>query len=88
MVDLPDDLPDDLTPAPADGQFANRQPDQIVFRASNPDNQVLLTITADGRMLIGPGLSMDDATQQAAAMLATHFQRAMGTPDTPASADE
>jgi len=40
-------------------------------------NRVVLTITADGRIEPGPGLSMDEATRSAARMLAEHYGREM-----------
>jgi hypothetical protein len=61
------------------------KPDDMVMRVDwDPDIMVLrsglqvcLTITADGRLIPGPGLSMDEATQKAAQMLVEQFKKHM-----------
>ena len=40
----------------------------------NEANREVLRITADGRMIIGEGLSTEEATQEAAKMLITAFE--------------
>jgi hypothetical protein len=46
--------------------------DQVVVRLRQ-GAVVYLTLTPDGKLLPGPGLSMDDATQKAAEMLAERY---------------
>jgi len=48
--------------------------ENLVIRPAS-GNKVYLTITADGRLEPGPGLSMDEATRSAARMLAEHYGR-------------
>lgn len=35
----------------------------------------VLTITGEGKIVLGPGLSTDEATQEAARILALHFEQ-------------
>jgi hypothetical protein len=48
-----------------------------VLMTLRSEGGVVLTITSDGRLLPGPGLSVDDATQQAAALLVKHYEAAV-----------
>jgi hypothetical protein len=49
--------------------------DMPILTLSNPSaDRVYLTLTHDGRLEPGPGLSMDEATQAAAEMLVRHFE--------------
>jgi hypothetical protein len=60
----------------------------IYFRPDNPtfnniyfhgaDAQVMLTLTHDGRMILGPGISKQKATQEIAAMLVKEYQKLTG----------
>ena len=53
----------------------DRYPADLVF--TRPDSQPLLTLTPDGKLIIGPGLSEDEATQRVAAMLKEKFEGMM-----------
>lgn len=48
----------------------------ITFYAE--ENRIILTVTSDGKIIPGPNLSMDEATQQGAKMLAEHYSRYTG----------
>src|SRR5688500_13066358 len=41
-------------------------------------NRIILIVTSDGKLIPGPNLSMDEATQQGAKMLAEHYSRYTG----------
>lgn len=49
---------------------------ELRFNGSDQAKEYL-RITVDGRIIPGPGLSMDEATQGAAKMLAEHYGRQM-----------
>ena len=48
------------------------QPDSLL--SFNHHNREILRITADGRIVIGEGLSVDEATQEAAKLLIASFE--------------
>jgi hypothetical protein len=66
--------------APPAGRIAGvfTEPDafNVTFSGGDGGGGTILTITRDGRLLIGPGMSMDDATQQAAALLVKYYEAA------------
>jgi hypothetical protein len=45
---------------------------------SGNDAQVMLTLTHDGRMILGPGISKQKATQEIAAMLVREYHKLTG----------
>ncbi len=59
-----------LTIKTTDGAY---QPDSLL--SFNHANREVLRITHDGRMIIGEGLSTEEATQQAAKLLIASFEK-------------
>jgi hypothetical protein len=51
--------------------------DMPVLTVHADNSKLVLTITHDGRLEPGPGLSMDEATRQGAEMLIRHFEEAI-----------
>ena len=79
MTGIDDDTPTKhLNIQDADpSSFISNTPLQSNLYFHDHKAQILLTITKDGRLEIGPGLSKEKATQEVARLLMKHFETIM-----------
>ena len=49
-----------------------------IYFHGGQDSQIYLTLTQDGRLVLGPGISQERATQEVAKMLVKEYQKLTG----------